>query len=280
MSPLARELRAAAKLDLAEVKRSRWLLSASLVYGALAGIFVLVGLRESSLLGFTGMGRVLLSLCHALLLLLPLLALTATGQVVNRARDDGSLELLFSLPLRRGAWFAAVSAVRYASLLVPLVVLMAAMAVLGRVAFGEAVPWGFLARALATSAALLLAFTGLGLLVSTRVRNPARATVTLLLLWAAGVALLDFGLVGLMLRFRLQPELVFALASVNPVQAARLALLSGVEPELSTLGPVGFWLANRLGPDLLLALGLAWPATVGLSSWTFALRSFTRGDVV
>ncbi len=50
---------------------------------------------------------------HALVLLLPLLALTATGQVVNRARDDGTLELLFSQPIRREAfYFAAVTARR------------------------------------------------------------------------------------------------------------------------------------------------------------------------
>ena len=82
------------------------------MYGLVAAVFVLVGMRESSVLGFTGMGRVLLSFCHALVLLLPLLALSATGQTVNRSRDDGTLELLFSHPLSRTGYFTAVTITR------------------------------------------------------------------------------------------------------------------------------------------------------------------------
>ncbi len=88
---LAREIAVVARLDFAEVLRSRWLVFCLLVHAALAAMFVLVGLRESGVIGFTGMGRALMSWSHALLFLLPLLALSATTQVVNTARDDGSL---------------------------------------------------------------------------------------------------------------------------------------------------------------------------------------------
>ena len=94
--PFSRELWAAARLDLAEVRRGRWILFSGSVYAALAALFVLVGMRESTILGFTGMGRVLVALCHALVMVLPLLALTATWQVMQRAREEGALEVLFS----------------------------------------------------------------------------------------------------------------------------------------------------------------------------------------
>ena len=62
-----------------------------MVLGAvLAALFVLVGLRESSVLGFTGVGRVLFSLCHAFVLWLPLLALVGTGTAIARARERGA----------------------------------------------------------------------------------------------------------------------------------------------------------------------------------------------
>lgn len=276
----ATELGAAARLDFADVLRSRWMVFATLVYGAIAAVFVLVGLRESSVLGFTGLGRVLFSLCHALVLLLPLLALTATTQVVNRSRDDGTLELLFSLPLRRSAYFTAVSISRYASLVVPLVGVVAVLAAVGQLLMGQAIPWSFLARTLLVSASLLLAFTGIGLLVSTLVRSSARAMLASLLAWALGIALLDFALVGLMLSWRLQPQTVLLLSALNPVEAARLALVSGAEPELSVLGPVGFYLSTRVGSGALLVLGTAWPALLGLGAWLLALRSFRRGDLV
>lgn len=277
---MATEVLAVARLDASEVLRSRWLLFCGVLYALLAAIFVLVGLRESTVLGFTGMGRVLLSFSHALLLLLPLLGLTATAGLVNGARADGSLELLFTLPLRRSSYLVAVAVTRYLALVLPLVALLLVMGILARTAFGQPVPWYYLGRAAAVSAALLLAFVGTGIAISTLVRSPARAMIALLLAWALGVALLDFALVGLMLRLRLNPQTVFLLAGLNPVEAARLALLSSAEPELSVLGPVGFYLANRLGPTLLFAVGIAWPAVVGVGTWLAALASFRRGDIV
>lgn len=274
------DLTAVARLDLAELLRSRWLVVCLLLYAGLAALFVLVGLRESSVMEFTGMGRVLFSLCHALVLLLPLLALSVTGQVVNRARDDGALELLMSQPIRPTSYFIGVTLVRYGALVVPLLALLFGLGLLGRLLFAEAVPWGFVTRSAAVSAALLWSFAALGLAISVGVRNPARAMTYLILSWLAGIALLDFALIGMMLTWPLPPRLVFALAAFNPVEAARLALLSAAEPELAVLGPVGFYLANRLGAGALLALGVLWPLGFGSVVWLLALRSFRRGDLV
>lgn len=279
-SGIGRELWAVARLDLADVRRSRWLVLCVFVYALLGVGFVLIGMRESSVLGFSGMGRTLLSMIHALLLLLPLLALTATGQVINRARDDGTLELVFSHPVRRGVYFAAVTITRYLVLVVPLVLVLLVMALVGQLSFGEGIQWAFLFQSIAISASLLAAFVGLGLMVSTFVRSQARAIIWLLVLWAAGVALLDFGLIGLMLQWRLNAQTVFLIAALNPVQAARMALLSGASSELSALGPVGFYLSNKVGAGALLALGLVWPTVVGALAWLVALRSFRRADIV
>lgn len=279
MPALGRTL-ALARLDLHDVLRSRWLLFCAALYAALAGMFVLVGLRESTVLGFTGMGRVLLSLCHALVLLLPLLALTASGQVVNRAREDGTLELFMSHPVSRGEYFAAVTAVRFLFLVVPLALLMLVLSLFGRAVLGSAVPWAFLGRSVAVSACLIWTFVSAGLAVSVLVRNQAKATMVLLLLWVLGVALLDFGLIGLMLQWRLNAPTVFVLAAMNPVESARLALLSSADPSLGSLGPVGFYLANRLGRGWLFALGLGWPAVAGTLAWLLARHHFQRGDLV
>lgn len=275
-----RQVAAAARLDLAEVLRSRWLIFCAGAYVVLASVFVLVGLRESTVIGFTGVGRVLLSMCHALLLILPLLALTAVGPVIGRAREEGALELLFSQPLRRSAWFVGVSLVRYAILIVPLVVLMIGLGLYGQLVHHQEVPWAFLGRALVISASLLAAFAGIGLWISTTVRNPARVTTYVILAWALGVAFLDFGLIGVMLRWRLDAHAVFTLAALNPVQDARLALLSGLEPDLATLGPVGFYLTHRIGSDALYLLGVGWPALVGVGTWLAAFASFRRADLV
>lgn len=271
---------AVARLDLVEVFQSRWLIFQNTLYVLLAGLFLLVGLRESSVLGFTGMSRLLLSLCNALVLILPLLALTASGLVVNRHREDGTLELLFSLPVGRGEYFAAISITRYLVLLAPLLVLMPALGLADRFASGRSVPWEFIVRSVVISATLLWGFVGLGLAVSTLVRNRTKALMYVLLLWIVCVAGLDFGLMGLMLQWRLNAEAVFILSGLNPVQCSRLALLSTAEPSLAILGPVGFYLTNWIGSTWLFLLGALQPALIGSIAWFVAWRHFRRDDLV
>ena len=277
---LAREIAVVARLDFAEVLRSRWLVFCLRGHAALAGMFVLVGLRESGVIGFTGMGRALMSWSHALLFLLPLLALSATAQVVNTARDDGSLELLLANPVSRTGYFLGTSLVRIGALCLPLLVAMPAMALFGGAAFGQEVPWDFLLRGMAVSTALLLCFVSIGLLLSTLVRNQAKALMLTILVWALAVALIDFALIGVMLQWELPPSAVVALAALNPVECARLALLSGAQPELSTFGPVGFFLANKIGSAGLLWAGIGWPLLLGLCAWTWSLGAFRRRDLV
>lgn len=274
------ELVAAASLDFGEVLRSRWLLLCLGVYALLGAVFVLFGMRESSVYGFTGTGRVLFSLCHALVIVLPLLALMATGQVVNRARDDGTLELLLSHPIGRTAYLAGVTLVRGFALAGPLVLVLGALATFSAIAFDQAIPFVFLVRSVAIAVAELVAFVGLGIATSVVVRNPARAITVLFMIWAVGVALLDFAGIALLLRWRIPAQEVFVLAVLNPVQAARMALLSAAEPSLATLGPVGFYLANRVGSAAVFAIGLVWPTLVGVGAWLFAWRAFRRGDLV
>jgi ABC-type transport system involved in multi-copper enzyme maturation permease subunit len=274
------ELSAVTRLDLGEVLRSRWLLLCLGLYALLGGVFVLVGLRESSVLGFTGVGRVLFSLCHALVLFLPLLALLATVQSVNRARDDGSLELFLSHAIGRGAYLSGITLVRLAALVLPLALVMLALAAEGAFVHGQSIHWAFFGRALGVCAALVTAYVGVGLATSVLVRHPARATTLVFTIWTASVALLDFAGIALLLQWRVPAPAVFALAAANPVQTARMALLSAAEPTLATLGPVGFYLANHVGSDALFALGIAWPLAVGAGAWAVAWWSFRRGDAV
>lgn len=279
MISLARQTLAAARLDLGDVLRSRWPVLSLAVYVLLAAVLVLAATRESIVVEFTGMGRVLLSFAHALLLALPLLALAATVQVISRAREDGTVELLFSHPLSRTAYVLATAITRYLVLVVPLLVMIAILAVVGAVIAADDA-WQVAIRASMVSAALLWAFVGLGMAISARTRNQARAVVWGLSSWAAVVALLDLALLGLLLQWRVDARAVFALAAINPVQSARMALLSGIEPDLGTLGPVGFYLTERVGADALLALGIGWPVVVGFAGCAAALRGFRKGDLV
>lgn len=279
MSWISPAQRAFFRLELAHALRSRWVLFTGLVYVLVFGAFVWLGLRESAVLGFTGLSRVVLNVSNAVVIVLPLVALVATAQSVVGSRTSGFFELFLSQPCRRADWFVAVLASRVLVIVGPLLVLLSGALVAGAF-LDEPALLPLVTRSLLVTIALTWAFVGLGLWLSSVARTAERATVYVLLAWLVATALHDFGLIALLLRFKLLPAVVFGLAASNPAEAARLAILTGIDPELSVLGPVGFWLATTLGPRLTLLVGLGWPALLGLLAAFASIRRLNRADLV
>jgi ABC-2 type transport system permease protein len=227
------------------------------------------------------LSRVVLNVANATVVAVPLVALVATCQSVTRARTSGYLEFLLSQPARPADWFAALVLSRTAVLLGPLVALLAATALAAPFSGAEdATLAPMILHALLVSSSLVLAYLGLGLLISAIARTLEHAVVLALLAWLASVALHDFALIGLLLQWRVPAPIVFMLAAVNPVEAARLAVLASVDPELAVLGPVGFWIANELGSGRAYFFGVAWPFAAGVLSLWGALRLVRSGDAV
>ncbi|MFO0571445.1 MAG: ABC transporter permease subunit [Polyangiaceae bacterium] len=269
------------RLEMADALRSRWVVFTAAVYGAVFAAFVWLGLRESTVLGFTGLSRVVLNVANAVVIAVPLVALVASSQSIVRARTTGFFELVLAQPCRRQDWLLAVVTSRIVVVLGPLVLLLLMTLIAGAfVGSGDPGLASLVLRSLAVTAGLAWAFLGIGLLASSLAPTPERATVYALLAWLLGTALHDFALIGALLRFRLAPSAVFALAALNPVEAARVALLSGVDPDLGVLGPVGFWLANTFGSKLTLAVGVGWPLLLGSLAMLWARRRLARLDLV
>jgi ABC-2 type transport system permease protein len=267
------------RLEVADALRSRWVLFTAATYALVFGAFVWLGLRESSVLGFTGLSRVVLNVSNAVVIVLPLVALVATHQSVVRARSTGLFELLLAQPVRREHWLASAVAARLIVIVGPLAALLVGTLAVGATS-GEGTLAPLVARSLVVVASLTFAFVGVGVFVSSAAGSTERATVYALVAWLGASVLHDFGLIGLLLRYRLPPPVVFTLAALNPVEASRIAILSGIDPELSVLGPVGFWLANTLGARWALLTGAGWPLLVGGISLLAARRNLRRADLV
>lgn len=265
------------RFELADSLRSKWLGSTIILYALVFVAFVAFGLRESSVLGFTGLSRVVLNVTNGVLVAVPLLVLLATSQVVVRARRSGLLELALVQPTARASWFFGVLASRAAILIGPLLVVFLAASIFGA---GEEGLGRIVARSLSISVALAWCYLGIGLLISAVAKTPERAVVYALALWVFVTALHDFLLIGVLLNTRLPPKLVFVLAALNPSEAARVGILSSVDPELSVLGPVGFWLANALGATKALLIAIAWPMLIGCVTLALAARNVSRADAI
>lgn len=268
------------RLELADSLRSRWVVFSSLLYVGLAGAFVWLGLRESTVLGFTGLSRVLLNLANAVLVIFPLVVLIGTHSAVVRARTTGFCELMLAQPVKRSTWFLALLTSRLVVLVGPLVVLLVGCFV--STAFLEPEPELLFIglKSLAVCTALVFAFVGIGLYISAAARNTERAMVWALVVFVTTAALHDVLLITALLRTSLPPQVVFALAALNPSEAARVGILASVDPELSVLGPVGFWLANSAGPMAALALAVLYPLSLGLFATWRAMRRTELMDLI
>ncbi len=279
MSSRSKPFRVLLRLEIADALRSRWMTFTATAYVLVFGAFLWLGLRESSVLGFTGLSRVVLNVANAVVLVLPLVALVSTAQSVVRSRTTGFFELVLTQPCKRVDWLWAAVTARLVVIVGPLFVLLLGVLVAGALG-GESTMLPLVGRTMLVAFSLSFAYVGIGFWLSSVARTPERATVYVLLAWLFASALHDFALIGVLLKLRLTPQVVFALAALNPVESARLAILSGIDPELSVLGPVGFWLANTMGPKVALGLGVGWPLALGCGALLAATRRLEKDDLV
>jgi ABC-2 type transport system permease protein len=268
------------RLELSDALRSKWAAFACSLYLCMAAAFVWLGLRESSVLGFTGLSRVLLNVTSAVIVVCPLVVLIGTHAAVVRARANGFCELMLAQPVKRSTWFLALLSSRLLILVGPFLLLLLLAAVGAAFLGAEAGMWWIAVKSLAICVALVFSFVGVGLFVSAAAQTTERAMVWALCVFVVTSALHDVLLITALLRTQLPPQVVFVLAALNPSEAARVGILASVDPELSALGPVGFWLANVLGSGNAVALAVLWPALLGgFAAWR-ALRRTERLDLV
>lgn len=267
------------QLEGAGVLRARWFLISLTVALGLALFFVAMATRESAVLAFTGFGRVVTGTALAALFFVPLLAVFSTAQCVPQARSQGVLEWYMSHPTARTTLFWGMFLPRLAAVVGPVVAMVGLVGLVAAL-MGSPLPWDLALRLFLLLLTQGLCFSSLGMWVSVGARTPENALLRGLLLWMGTVALYDFALIGVLLRWKLLPWAVFLLAGINPVQAGRLGVLSGADPELGLLGPVGTWIAIHLGGTGTLAYALGWPALLAFASLWIARRSFVRRDLL
>lgn len=267
------------RLEAHAVARARWFGAAIVLALGLVGFFLLVAARESSVLGFTGFGKVMGGVVQASLLLVPLLALASTAQAVTAARQSGVLEWILAQPVTRTACFRALLVPRLVALLGPLAGSVLALGLVAAL-LGQPVQASLVAVFFAVLVGQGYAFGALGMWMSCISRTPEQALLRSLALWMGTAILVDFVLLGVLLRWDLPPAAVFALAGLNPMQDGRIAVLAAIDPQMGALGPVGTWAITTLGVGPTLAWTLGWPFLLGGIATVAAWRAFLVRDVL
>lgn len=264
----ARPMTALIAKEFAETGRSRWLAGFVGAFCLLAAVLAVAG-SSGSTFGGQGFGRTTAALLNLVLLVVPLMGLTAGSLSLASEKERGTMEFLLSLPLRPRQIF-------WAKFLGSAAALAAALGLaFGLVGVGLALRGGLREAgvfAACFGATLLLAAVSLslGLLISTRSRKVAGAVGFALLLWLGLILGGDLGLLGTALAVRLPPGVLLASAWLNPLSLYRLLAIDAASANLDMLGPAGSCAQDVLGAWLRPA------ALAGLALWLAASLSAAR----
>lgn len=276
MSSAALSITAIARKEIRDALRNRWFILYSIAFAVLATALAFLSLAGTTTFGFAGYGRTAASLINLVILIVPLMGLTAGAGSIAPEREHRTLAYLLAQPVTR----FEVLCGKFLGL---------AAALLGALSFGFGASAALLATRQSVEVSsfvvlaglafvLAIAMLGVGMLLSVLTRRAGAALGAAVVLWLVLVFLGDLGLMGSTLVFRLGVDDLFALSLLNPLQVFKMAALGGVHASLDVLGPAGLYATQTYGS------GLRWIFAGALAAWTLvplgaAFVIFTRrGD--
>jgi Cu-processing system permease protein len=271
-----RNLSTVAWRELREAVRSRWFLLYTLAFAVLGLSISYISSVSAGGSGLAGFGRTTAGLVNLVLLVVPLMALTAGAGAIASDRERGMLAYLLAQPVSRlevvlGKYIGLAGA-----LLACITLGIGSCAVILAWKGGATAPASLLWLAGLTFA-LALGMLSLGMLISTMARKASVAVGTAIFLWLTFVFITDLGLMATTLAFNLRIEELFALSLLNPLQVYKMWSLHAIEATLDVLGPAGLYATEEFGGRLhgiFAACMAAWiVAPLVLSTIIFSRKS-------
>lgn len=267
---------AIAAKEIKDATRNRWFWLYTAAFALLSSALAATALLGSGFGGLAGFGRTTASMINLVLLIVPLMGLTAGTLSMAGERERGTLAYLLAQPVSRFEVYWG----KFAGQVVALV----SSLLLGFALSGSLVAWkGGAAQSnlyltlLALSALLAVTSLGLGFLISVLVRRASAAFAVSVVVWLSLAFLADLTLLGMASGMRLGAQQLFHLSLLNPLEAFRMASVFSLRSSLDSLGPAGLYATRTYGSATLalfmgaLALWACLPAT--LSYAVFRRRS-------
>ncbi|MBX3376446.1 MAG: ABC transporter permease subunit [Phycisphaeraceae bacterium] len=262
--------------ELREAVRSRWFLLYTLGFAALGLGVSYASSASAGGAGLSGFGRTTAGLVNLVLLVVPLMALTAGAGTIASDRERGMLVYLLSQPVSR----LEVLLGKYVGLGAALL----ACICLGLGSCAGILAWkGDATRPLSMvwlaglSFGLALGMLSVGMLASVLARKASVAVGTAIFLWLALVFVSDLALMAGTMALKLRIEELLAMALVNPLQVFKMWSLHAIDSSLDVLGPAGLYAVDEYGGRLHLIFGaclMAWVvAPLALAAAVFSRRA-------
>jgi Cu-processing system permease protein len=260
--------------ELRDAVRSRWFILYTLAFVALGLGVSYVSAVSAGGAGLAGFGRTSAGLINLVLLVVPLMGLTAGAGSVASDRERGMLPYLLAQPVSKwevlfGKYLGLATAI-FACITLGFGACAAVLAWKGEATQPSSMLW-----MTGMSFALALAMLSVGMLLSVIARRVTAAVGTAIFVWLSLVLITDLGLMAGTLAFKLRIEELFALSMLNPLQVFKMWSLLSVDASLDVLGPAGLYATEEYGSRLhviFAACMLAWI----LLPWSFAALIFSR----
>jgi Cu-processing system permease protein len=262
--------------ELRDAVRSRWFILYTIAFAALGLGVSYVSAATSGGTGLASFGRTTAGLINIVLLVVPLMGLTAGAGMIASDRERGMLAYLLAQPVTR----LEVLLGKYIGLALALLACIS----LGIGACAAVLAWNGSGTSAASvlwlaglSFALAMAMLSLGSLISVLARKASVAVGTGIFIWLTLVFVTDLGLMAGTIALRLRIEELLALSLINPLQVFKMWSLHAGEATLDVLGPAGLYATEEYGRRLhaifAVCLSLWIIAPLALSAIIFSRRS-------
>lgn len=266
-------------LDIRQNLRSRWFWVYSLLFGGFVAIMFAMGITESQIIGFVGLSRLMVTFMQVSMVILPIYVLISTVRSVVGDRESNVMEYILSLPISFTGYFWGKFIGKFILIFVPVFI-----ALLGATLWGTFsnidVPWDLFALYSALLASMIFCFLGLSMFISSVARTQDLAVSSAFVIWLMLVAFLDLILMGIMLKFRFNPELVIGLGMLNPLQVFRTAVLVLFDPQLTVMGAASYFILDTVSRWAFIIFAVAYPIVLGLIFGFFGNRYFNKNDII
>ncbi len=260
---LLRNVATIARRELRDAVRSRWFLLYTLAFAALGLGISYVSAMGAGGAGLSGFGRTTAGLVNLVLLVVPLMALTAGAGSIASDRERGMLGYLLAQPVGRMEVVLGKYLGLSGALLACLCLGIGACALI--LAWkGEATRPASIIWLVGLSFALALGMLSLGMLVSVLARKASVAVGTAIFIWLTLVFVTDLGLMAGAMAFRMRIETLFACSIANPLQVFKFWSLHSAEATLDVLGPAGLYATDTFGDRVW------WLFAAAMSAWIVA----------
>jgi len=213
------------------------------------------------------------------MVILPIYILITTVRSVVGDRETNVMEYMLSLPISFSGYFWGKFISRFIEIFIPVFLALLGAAVWGTISNID-VPWDLFTLYSFLLAAMVFCFLGIGMYISSVAHSQNVAIGTAFIIWLFLVAFLDLILMGVMLKMRMNPELVIGVGMINPLQVFRTAVLVLFDPKLTVMGPASYYILDTVTRSVFIAFSILYPIFVGFIFAFLGVRYFKRNDIV